>query len=62
MINQWEPSTYAVCCTHPTWNSTFGPMQKKQSIIRNANTIGMLLMNLSNAFSNYPFVSRNSMF
>ena len=33
-------------CTHPTWNSTLGPMQKKQSMIRNAKTIGMLLMNL----------------
>ena len=32
--------------THPTWKSTFGPMQKKQSIIRKANTIGMLLINL----------------
>jgi hypothetical protein len=31
---------------YPTWNRTFGPMQKKQSIIRNAKTIGMLLMNL----------------
>lgn len=35
--------------THPTWKSTFGPMQKKQSIIRKANTIGMLLMNLYDA-------------
>lgn len=32
--------------THATWNSTLGPMQKKQSIIRKAKTIGMLLMNL----------------
>ena len=31
---------------HPTWKSTFGPIQKKQSIIRKAKTIGMLLMNL----------------
>ena len=33
-------------CTNPTWNSTFGPMQKKQSMMRNAKTMGMLLMNL----------------
>ena len=32
--------------THPTWNRTLGPMQKKQSTIRNANIIGMLLINL----------------
>ena len=36
-------------CTHPTWNSTLGPMQKKQSIIRKANTMGMLLMKLPRA-------------
>jgi hypothetical protein len=31
---------------HPTWNKTFGPMQKKQSTILNANTMGILLMYL----------------
>ena len=32
--------------THPTWNSTFGPIQKKQSTTRNAKIIGMLFMYL----------------
>ena len=32
--------------TYPTWNRAFGPIQKKQSTIRNAKTIGMELMNL----------------
>lgn len=32
--------------THPTWNKTLGPMQKKQSTMRKAKTIGMLLMYL----------------
>lgn len=40
--------------TYPTWNNTLGPMQKKQSMMRNANTIGMLLMNLKRKA---PFVS-----
>ena len=33
-------------CTHPTWNNTFGPIQKKQSTTRNAKIIGMLFMYL----------------
>ena len=39
--------------THPTWNSTFGPMQKKQSTTRNAKIIGMLLMYLPVKCQNY---------
>ncbi len=33
---------------YPTWKRTLGPIQKKQSTIRNAKIIGMLLMNLGN--------------
>ena len=31
---------------YPTWNKTLGPMQKKQSTMRKAKIIGMLLINL----------------
>ena len=37
--------------TDPTWNKTFGPMQKKQSTMRKAKIMGMLLIYLRTWFS-----------
>jgi len=32
--------------TYPTWKRTLGPIQKKQSTMRKANTMGMLFIKL----------------
>ena len=43
--NIHQPKSETICFdAHPTWKSTLGPIQKKQSTIRNANTMGILFM------------------
>ena len=44
--------------TNPTWNKTFGPIQKKQSTILKAKIIGILLISLGNARQHIRFGGR----
>lgn len=45
-INYFLYLKFSQKSTHPIWNNTLGPIQKKQSTIRKANTMGIELMNL----------------